>query len=585
MKKNSFNFSNTNNLKLFELSKTNIYKENDFKTNDEVNNTNNILMKELLEKQDENHFLKISNLTIDSKNKSDLLIAMHPISKDKRTSSINGTLAAKNSEKYSNNKLKLRNRIYNEDKFSKNLFNPIKSSSKKNLLNVKSFKTNNTLNPNGFIDFNTDYENEKKAFNNLDKIVKNEDFINKKLRARNKSFASSNLNWNNLIFTNKSQSIVVNKNNNKIEKISKIKTIDSLLKLQLQGMAMELKNQTTKNANISKKSLDLNAYNKENNSKFVINRHNLNSKSISNHNTNLLVNKNILPGQKKIINKSLVNSELINELQNYVTNKNHDSNNNLNYSKQIDKNNLSTSRIEIDRNKNINNNNKENKVRIKQNPFVKESREINQSLIKGDLINDDEFNDIINSYKEETDSTRNNNNISDQNNNNIRILENDSDIMLNDHNKYYKLNNSVKNEKNINSTTKLNNQLECEKSNSRILNNIINIENEKSYNNNYNNEYIYEENINKFKDKVVDNSIQDSIKNSKESFDKNKSFSNLSKYADDIEDMNTIIKRLDFAKTNKNQDSIFDLNNRTYIEFNLKFKNEIESHLFPYKYL
>ncbi len=55
-----------------------------------------------------------------------------------------------------------------------------------------------------------------------------------------------------------------------------------------------------------------------------------------------------------------------------------------------------------------------------------------------------------------------------------------------------------------------------------------------------------------------------------------------SKYADDIQDMNTLVKRLDFAHVNRNVDFVFNLrSSKVYNDFNLKFRNEIEAYLFP----
>lgn len=580
LKKNSFNFSNTNDLTISEFPIDKLKKQS--ASINSINNNfdelkNKFIIKDITELRTEDDFFgKNPNKTIELKNnKNDLFKGTKTISREKRILAVN---------KESENKVKLRNRIYNEDKFATNLYNPKKKSTKKDLLNMNKNYKNNNSNRNEFLGFNTDNENERLVFNNFDNsIVPNGDLTSKRLRAKNKSFANTNLNWNNLIFTNKSQNLLArNALNNKSNYRSKIPTIHNLLKLQLQSMEVELKNQTTKNLNFNKKSFDVNADNNEGskanfdgNRKIVnpnpinFNKNNFANNFNNNSNNNLLLLKNKFEGQKKVINKSILNSELINELQNYLKNQKEKKEaiiNLNNNTKKID-NELSSSRQQsnraVDNVTVIDKNNKHTK-NPNQNLFVKDSKSESECSLKNNNNNNYQKDDANNSIKS-INLTNNSNQ-----NENIRILENDSDIILNETSRYNKLNNTDVNARNLNTNSnKLNNNFDSEASGCEIL------EERKSNHSN----------IQSSNQNIINKSIREySIKQIKETISKNKSFSNCSQHEDDIEDMNTIIKKLNFAKNTKNEDSIFNLNNKVYNEFNLKFKNEIESYMFPQKY-
>jgi len=308
----------------------------------------------------------------------------------------------------------------------------------------------------------------------------------------------------------------------------------------------------------------------------------LNQKSIPNknklisntnyHPSNLLLNKNKFEGQKKIINKKLINSELIKELQYIENNKKEECSTNQNNSENLE-NIISSSRIKTNRDNNYLYDDKNQQKNVFANLINKEN-DLKNNVIHYKSLNDQKA-DLqyrnLNFKNEDAHLSKNaNENVRNQNKN-IIILENDSDIILNDTSKYNKLNNTDINARNSNADSKSLQDFVSEASYSKVTVNKNNFENNIS---NFSN---------KDKDLKENNFKEDSIQKSKASIDKNKSFYNISQYADDMEDMNTIIKKLNFAKNSKNEDSIFNLNSRIYIEFDLKFKNEIEAYLFPQK--
>ena len=145
----------------------------------------------------------------------------------------------------------------------------------------------------------------------------------------------------------------------------------------------------------------------------------------------------------------------------------------------------------------------------------------------------------------------------------------DKDIIFN--------NNKNITESNICEEVELESEFTNSKSNQNKSQNTNQKSNYKNNNSNFNDEIL---NKSANEKKLINNYILES-KESLNNFNKNKSFSNCSQYADDIEDMNTIIKRLDFENNQKNEESIFKLNNKIYNNFSAKFKNEIEAYLFP----
>jgi len=596
LKKPSLNFSNINDLTIseFPIAKLN---RNTASISSIINNCNDIqnnlhIKKEIsTDTRLENNCLpKNPNLTSEKQqlyNKNELLNnGMKTISNQK------GIFAAnKNSEK----KKKLRNRVYNEEKFALNLYNPKnKSSVQKDLLNLKLHKNQHNSNKNQNFDFKTYNESESRVFNNKffdsSMPMPNGDLISKRLRAKNKSFANTKMNWNNLIFTNKSQNILAKNNliNNKSSYRSKIRSIDCLLKLQLQSIEDELKTQTTKNIirSLNKKSSEtINANNNNNliSQKPLTNKINLDFTSNYNPNNLLLLNKKNFQRQKDVVIKGIVNSELINELQNYVKNQKEESITNCNnpnnklFDGMISCSSTLQSNPEIISNLNaFDNKNNKRIITNNQKHIFKDSNALSEEKSQNSP------NILRNNYPEESIKTINTQ--ASNQNENIRILENYSDIIiLNESGRYNKLNNTDINERNIKTNSNLKNCIDNEESNSILeQKNHNNFEQQKS---NYSNNIQYNNQPNILtKSSAKEDSIEE--KQQETNIINNNSLSNCSppQYADDIEDMNTIIKRLNFARNTKNENSIFNLNCKIYSEFNSKFINEIDSYLFPHKY-
>ncbi len=492
------------------------------------------------------------------------------------------------------NNSNLKNRVYNNDnKNSKNLLNS-KNNLVKSHLNMNRTKNRKSIiniYPRDLIDFNSDNEYEKKVFDDFEKVlIYNEKKIGKRLRLKNKSFANGNFNWMNLITNNKSLNKGI-KNTNKRDNNSKKNNLDFLTKLQLRNYETELLNQTTKNLNKKNLPFDLNNINpindKEN--KELDSKNKINNKN-NNTNLNEVIQNDISKNIIKNFNKSLVNNTnyLLNELRSYLKNKKleYTSSENLskNYNNTIDTTIKPSSGEE---NKGKNNYEIEN---INVNQFYLAEENIRNI----DITNtNNSFSNLLNSSKEKKDfnnsPNKKHNLITDNikksniinNNNNIKILENDYDSEI-DNSRY---NTSNKNEEDI-----LYNKIEYDNAQKNLNeeSNLINAYVDQLYNKNNLNisdsKYSQiNESVNNKTDIIDNNYNLESKESIGNYYNKNKSFSICSQYADDIENMNSIIRRLDFAKNNKNEDSIFNLENKLYKNFELKFKNEIENIIFPKK--
>jgi len=487
----------------------------------------------------------------------------------------------------------LNNRLYCEDKsnLDNNNNNYQKFYNNKNKNNEKLLK-NIKLLKNNIIGFNTDNEIDSKLMNNFEKLQK-EELIDKKIRPKNMSFNNSQHNWNNLIL----------KNNINIYK-SKMNKIDNLLKFNLQKIDNENPNKSIKQTIVSKKTNDYNHIN-ELKEKMKKKKNVISIKSYQNKN-NFVLNNNFSYGN---LNKIIIK---------------HESQKNSNLSKEDNKNlendykgdTIYSNIYKVD---NVNDKcERKNSSIEKQYEVIKELMNSsgltnlkisnNFNTIKEDinqfLSRNNEFNNEINmklndKHNTNPNETKNSNQISSMKNyvslknNNIKICDNDSDIRLYDISKC-KLESIDKDLlfSNINTTeSQLCQEIEFESriSSFKNLENNSHLINE-DYKNNFslykNNDLNFDnkEIMNKSnEDKNLFNNLIIESTESLNNFSLNKSVSICSKWADDIENMNTIMKRFDFNDVNKYEESIFNLNNILYQNFNIQYKYEIETHLFPQK--
>lgn len=526
--------------------------------------------------------LKNSNIADFNKSRSKNKHLRNSISKENRLSkdlSIQNVLLKKNYEinkplKNFETKSKFRNRIFDEEK-AKKLYNP-KLSKNKNIVKVIN---NKNFDKKEFSEFNSEKENIKRLSDNLKYLAEIEEKLNGRLKIKNKSFSSSNLNWNYLFVTAKSNSYFLAKNNkiqrNKSENKTQVSNIDDLM-IKRKSNEFNLKHSDNKNIinnnndnKTFKKKLTFDYYSDEN--KTSLNDHE-NTKTKDNE-TNFL-NKNLISqaiSSAKIRDNAVIASLAKSNLNEEI--------------KESSKRKL----------------NEEEKKYISEeiNPIKpvnykleKQTIEENTNATTNSLIIKTANEKIISERNQNSkslfDAKRNLNSMQ----NNIKIFENDLDIQLMDISKYNKLDTEkdlIFN--NINATES--DQYEEVKFESEFSNcdnhrdsNFAAIE--KSFNNN-NNKGSYSnfiKNINDASQYEKDNKnlISDLVLDSKESlnnFQNNSGYSDCSKFADDAENMNTLIKRLDFNFISKNVNSVFNLTSKVYGEFNVKFRNEIEGHLFP----
>jgi len=474
-----------------------------------------------------------------------------------------------------------------------------KNGSKCNILLRKHFET---------FDFYPENTLENRNFNKYEIPTNKEDFNLKRLRLKNKSFGSMKFNWNNLIFSSKSNKLVKNKIN-KTNKRNNIDKTDSQLKSELQ-------------ANLESAFLKL---------IFKKDLQNNNSSEIN----NLQKNKGCFKASKNIpsikTNIIMKNKSIISEIENNNAINTNSFKEKTHNTKEICSNSIKNNLLKSDLIESIINfaKNQKEEINIPKNSFIDASKivEYNNSKVKDDVKDKKIFNfeeklkldlknlnnkvrifESQNNYNQrqrlfQTDNDKNisnqfinfeildlnsikgNNEYNPNENNNIKILENLSYHNLNDLSSYNIITNTDPNEILI---TKNNyyqeEEIQSELSTPKMLNKTNKDHKEKQNNNQIQFSLKNKENKNEINGLISYNK-NDYYLESKESFEKlnkiNKSFSICSQYADDIEDMNTIIKRLSFIKNHKNEENIFKIDNKVYIDFEVKFKNDIENHLFP----
>lgn len=381
-------------------------------------------------------------------------------------------------------------------------------------------------------------DSETSIFNDL--------YMNSKQRIKNKSLSNSQLNWNK---TNLNRNISLSlKNINALNQLTS-EQLDNLFKLKMETIEAINHN---KNNSISKKPIEK----KESKEKGIIERlkkkNNYNNR-IDNHKISNVI-ENRLGNNNNILSKNnlllMKKEDALSKLENKYNQLNKHS---LGEQMKIGKNNINKinftqqSIVEKDRSNIYPNNYKQNVLsENKQVILSKDNLELNS-------INC-EANDKIKTQ------------------NNIKILEyqeaeskNINDLNL------FQLNQRSINVSNLNLTNKENQikrngnfqDLDCE--------NII---------------------LTKYCDM---NLSQNSIHKHNEIFNEIKtnddltlreadiSKSHISSLFDDIEDMNTIIRKLDLMSIDVNEENLFSLNNIQYQIFSQKFDTEIESYLFPNK--
>lgn len=613
------NFKDSNSFEIQNAAKTQEFKKALVNVDSKINNSNNLKIKNSenginpiqvnVEINEEKNILKISNMSNIIKNR-EVNNDAKSISKEKAIKPINNLERYNNHNLYNINK-KNKNRIYNEELFVHHLYNP-KKSLINNQLENKNMKNPIFSNKNELLNFNSENIHRNKIVNNLEKVI-NEEFKNdKRLKTKNKSFANANFNWNNFIFTSKANNIVPKKNYSNISYHnnaaywvnykSKMNNIDSFLKTKLKNMQIELANKASKNLNVNKlnnkvSEINLNRekiQNINNNKNNFINIENSIYKSQNDNKTVVAENfdlqnekhsKNITKNRIKEWDFELNIHENINERMNVLKDC-------KNIKQEVDINYLGNQTARASFNLRVNEENKENIIfnqieKTSRNDIYKDIEINNSNLIaktsgtqagvsKTDLKNNKSSIEI---------------NLNKNSFNNIKVFENESELNYIDLSKLQRLESDkdlILNNINVtDSDIYKEAQLESEFSPSKEINNKTNFPNESSNAEKtaFTNEIeMNEDLINKLAEdnNILNNFILDS-KESLNYFNKNTDKSICSEYADDIEDMNTIIRKLDFSKNSKYEDSIFNLNSKIHFNFNIHFKNEFEAYLFPQK--